>query len=371
MKLLINSEILRNSINRLLSVVDKKNTRPILGYILFDIKNDYLELTATDLEVSAKLKLKTQINGTGTFCVNAKNLFDILRELPNADVNIEIVASENNLKLTCNFIEYSLVIASPDDFPKIEFNFNPTSFIIEPAKISELIDKTSHAISLDETRIYLNGIYFQEVNSKLRAVATDGHRLSMYETELVDVKKMDTLTTGIIIPKKGVFELKKMAENANGPIKVSLDESFLILSSDNDYFLSVRLIAREYPKYQAVIPSKTSFKLVADKTSLFNAVKRIKIMSNEKSNGVRIKLSAKELILSANHPSLGNALEKIDVDYNGKDMTIGFNAKYLLDTLSSLDEGEVSFELNNELSPVIIKSGNHPNYLGIIMPLKL
>ncbi len=371
--MILNLDIIsfREAINTLLSVVDKKNTRPILSYILFSASKGSLILTATDLEVSAKIVLKADVEGEGSFCVNGKNLFDILRELPNQNLVISVNDKTNTLNLNCALIEYSLLILGPEDFPKIDFQALLPTFEIDSGKLRELISKTSHAISNDETRIYLNGIYLQEVNSRLRAVATDGHRLALYEMDLDDKQKVEALINGVIIPKKGVYELKKMTETNLSKIKIAMDESFLILNSSENYFLSIRLISREYPKYQAVIPSRTTYKLVADKTLLFDAVKRIKIMANEKSNGVRIKISSKELVITANHPSLGNAQEKIDVNYDGKEMVIGFNAKYLMETLSTLDEGEVSFELNNELSPVIVKSEKHPNYLGIIMPLKL
>ena len=361
----------REAINTLLSVVDRKSTRPILNYILFCASEGKLTLTATDLEVSAKIIMKTEIQGEGSFCVNGKNLFDILRELPNQNLVISVNDKTKTLNLNCALIEYSLLILGPEDFPKIDFQSSLPAFEINSAKLRELISKTSHAISTDETRIYLNGIFLQEVNSRLRAVATDGHRLSLYEMDLDDKQKIEALINGVIVPKKGVFELKRMVETDLSSIKISLDESFLLLNSSENYFLSIRLISREYPKYQAVIPSRTSFKLITDKNLLFDAVKRIKIMANEKSNGVRIKISNKELVITANNPSLGNAQEKMDINYDGKEMVIGFNAKYLMETLSTLDEGDVSFELNNELSPVIVKSDRHPNYLGIVMPLKL
>lgn len=176
----------------------------------------------------------------------------------------------------------------------------------------------------------------------------------------------------LLFPRKGVYELKKIAESyPDKNLKISVDDSFIYINAEDTYWLSIRLIAREYPKYQAVIPSKTSYTMTADRGLFFDAIRRIKIMSNEKSNGVRVKLHDKEMEVTANHPSLGNAREIVPVNYEGKDMEIGFNAKYLIDTLSTFDDGEICLELNNELSPVVIKSANQPNYLGIIMPLKL
>ncbi|MFT6633665.1 MAG: DNA polymerase-3 subunit beta [Bacteriovoracaceae bacterium] len=142
-------------------------------------------------------------------------------------------------------------------------------------------------------------------------------------------------------------------------------------SANEEYFLSIRLIAREYPKYQTVIPSKTSFAISLDRNALLNAVKRIRLLSNEKTNGVKISIGKTELKISADHPSLGHAVEILPIEYDGKEMEIGFNAKYMLDSLSVLDVSEVIYEFNNELSPVIVRSDEEENFLGIIMPLKI
>ncbi len=364
------AEELKNALNKVLSVVDKKNSRPILTYTLFHAKNGILELSATDLEVSTKVTIETNVEKEGKFCVNAKNIFDILKELPSADIDLILNEDENTLKLNCGDIHYSLLIYKSDDFPHLVFGGDDNSFTLTSEQVLSIINKTQYAILNDETRLHLNGIFLQEVENKLRAVATDGHRLSLFETELSQADNK-TLINGIIIPKKGVFELKKIAEaQPSQSITISVDDSFLYASTVN-YFISIRLIAREYPKYQAVIPNKTSFTMVADKTSFSDAIRRIKIMSNEKSNGVRVHLTNTEITIMANHPSLGDAQEKIAVDYNGKEMEIGFNAKYLIDTIYTFEDGEITLELNNELSPVIIRSNAQPNYLGIIMPLKL
>ena len=224
-------------------------------------------------------------------------------------------------------------------------------------------------MSLDETRLNLNGIFLQEVDSIIRAVATDGHRLSLLDTE-VQNPKVKSLMSGVIIPKKSINELKKLTESfPESSVEISLDDTFMYVNAENKYFLSVRLIAREYPKYEAVIPPKTTHKLIASKDLFFTAVKRIKIMSNEKSNGVRLHLKKDEMTITANHPSLGEAREKVQVEYSGNEMEIGFNAKYLSDTLSVISEGNVSLELNNEFKKnlarqekkVSLKSGEKVN----------
>ena len=371
MKITIESSILRDGLNKILTVLDKKNSRPILTNCLISFKENKLELLATDLEVAAKVILNATTVGQSKFCINTKNLFDILRELPDERVDLEIDSEKNLLNLTCAKINYSLLITNSEDYPQVSFDNSSELVKIKSDDLQNIIQKTHHAISNDETRINLNGIYFQEIENKLRAVAIDGHRLA-----LLDIYNFDSsnqpLKDGVIVPKKGIAELKKLADSyPDSELSLKVDESFLYASCNEEYYISIRLIAREYPKYQTVIPSKTSYTITVDRGAFLNAVKRIKLLSNEKTNGVKVKFTETELKISADHPSLGHALELLPVSYDGPEMEIGFNARYMIDSLNVLDVSEIIFEFNNELSPVIIRSGEHENFLGIIMPLKI
>jgi len=370
MKLTIPSQILRDAINKVLSVVDKKNSRPILTNCLLKASQGQLEIIATDLEVSAKILLKAQVETEGSFCINSKNIAEILRELPNDDVVLN-VEDTSLLKLSCKNINYSLLITSAEEFPQLSFQNQSSEFRLKTKQISHIINKTSHAISTDETRLYLNGIYLQLTDRKLRSVAIDGHRLALLDTnEFIGDNKF--LADGVIVPRKGITELKKIADTyPEDEVSISLDDSFMFVNAMNEYYLSIRLIAREYPKYQTVIPSKTAHKFMIDRNAILNAVKRIKILSNEKTNGVKLNIQPNELIVSTNHPALGQAIETLPISFDGKPTEIGFNAKYLIENLSVLNETDVTFEFNNELSPVVIKADDLPEFLGIIMPLKL
>lgn len=371
MKFVIEAQVLRDAIGKILTVVDRKNTRPILTNCLVRVDKTKLELVATDLEVSAKLVLPAKVEAEGSFCINTKNIADILRELPNDPITLS-TESGNLLNLSCKNINYSLMITGPDEFPQLTFGNNSSEFRLKAKQVATIIDMTQHAISTDETRLYLNGIFMQQLDGKLRTVAIDGHRLALLDTpEFLGGSKH--LSDGVIIPRKGVGELRKIAEtHSDKELVISMDESFMFISANNDYFLSVRLIAREYPKYQTVIPSKTAFLFNIDRNSILNAVKRIRILSNEKTHGLKIAVKESELVISTNHPALGHAVEKLPVSYAGKSMEIGFNAKYLIDSLGVLSEGsDVIFEFNSELSPVVIKTADRPDFLGIIMPLKL
>jgi DNA polymerase-3 subunit beta len=314
--------------------------------------------------------LNAKIEGEGSFCINSKNIADILRELPNDDLVLN-VDNSNILNLSCKNITYSLLITSAEEFPHLSFQNQFSEFRLKTKQVAHIINKTSHAISTDETRLYLNGIYLQMTDSKLRAVAIDGHRLALLDThEFIGENKF--LSDGVIVPRKGITELKKIAETyPEEDISISLDDSFMFVNARNEYYLSIRLIAREYPKYQTVIPSKTTNRFHIDRNAILNAVKRIKILSNEKTNGVKLNIQKNELVISTNHPALGQATETLPIVYDGKATEIGFNAKYLIESLQVLNETDVTFEFNNELSPVVIKADDLPEFLGIIMPLKL
>jgi len=371
MKINIQSHVLRDGLNKVLTVIDKKNSRPILTNCLINAYQGHIELIATDLEVMAKIIIPANVSETGTFCINTKNIFDIVRELPDDEVELDINKENNILNLNCKKINYSLLITNSEDYPQVNFQSSGEAFKLKAEEILKVINKTSHSVSTDETRINLNGIYLQKLDGKLRSVAIDGHRLALLDIHNFESNNQ-SLIDGVIIPRKGITELKKIAEsNPDSDLTISLDDSFMYINSNDKYFLSIRMIAREYPKYQTVIPSKTIHTMTVDRNSLYDAVKRIRLLSNEKTNGIKATLTNNQMEVSANHPSLGHATEIIPVHYEGNEIEIGFNAKYMLDSLQVLDVSEIIYEFNNELSPVVIRSNEVPDFLGIIMPLKL
>ncbi len=371
MELVVQSELLKDAINKLSGVVDRKISRPILTNCLVTADTNTLTLTATDTEVSVKIVLNAKASHTGSFCINIKNFADILRELPNDQLNVKIEKDKNMLHLNCGSINYQLVIVGAEEFPHLSFENSGTEFFLKSGDITRVINKVSHAISTDETRLYLNGIFFQQYDSTLRAVAIDGHRLAMLDIPEF-MSRSNFLVDGIIVPKKGVAELKKISDSyPSDNLRFSVDDSFLYVNHGKDYFISIRLISREYPKYQTVIPNKTTFGLQVEKNALLNAVKRIRVLANEKTNGVKCTLKNNQLIVSTNHPAMGEAKEEIPIKYEGKEFNIGFNAKYLIDNLSVLSDTEITMEFNNELSPVVVKCHDMQDFLGIIMPLKI
>ncbi len=373
MKFTLNSKQLFDSVNSVASVVAKKTSRPILSNLLFEIKNNKLAIVATDLDISAKAIIEVKSESDTKFCLNTKNIHDILRELPDDEIEININENENLINLKCKNVEYSLLVVPTGDFPISSFNHNEDQKIgINSELLKEIISKTSFAMSNDETRMFLNGIYFQEFDNKIRAVAIDGHRLALIDKSIATMKGSDSLNKGIIIPRKGISELKKMSDSGElQNITISFNESFLIATNDDGKSLSIRLISREYPKYESVIPAKTNFSANFKRIDLYDAIKRIKILSNENTKGIKFSFRNNKIELRANNEAFGEAYETVDADYTGEELDMNLNAGYVLDTLSALETGDISFEINNSLSPLVIKSQASPDFLGIIMPLRI
>ena len=363
---------LKLALSRIISVSDKKTTSNFQNECFFKISKNSIEILSTDNEIFAKVSIEAKTSEENvSFCTNSKSLFDIIKGINEDILKFEYSKDENSLKLFTKNSFYLLLTYNSEDFNFCNFPQVENSITISRYSLMQMLSLTSYAISNDETRIYLNGLFLQEVNQNLRVVATDGHRLSMLETSYSG-EGNESLTNGVILPKKGIQELKRICESKEVEnLKIYIDDTFIYISNDIDYELSIRQITRDYPKYQAVIPRTTKNRFTAEKNLFHDAVKRIKVMSNEKSNQIRLKLKQNEVELSANHPSLGKAKEIVPVNYEGDELEIGFNAKYIIDALGALESEDVLFELNNEISPVVLKTPDKPNYLGIIMPLKL
>jgi DNA polymerase-3 subunit beta len=369
MKVKIENNQIKEALNTILSVVEKKSSRPILTNFFINIANNKFEIIGTDLEVSSKIILECQNDISKSFCINAKNFSDIIRELP--DNTTELVFNEDQtLHIYNGSIHYSLLTIGSEDFPVIEFKHLHNPIIFNSSEISSIVEKTSYAMSTDETRIQLNGIFCQLKDDKIRFVAIDGHRLAMIDSAKFSGSS-DVLTKGAIIPKKGIFELKKLADLKNTEIEISFDQSFLYLSCDNKIFTSVRLISRDYPKYETIIPSKNSFTFTFDKNEMAQAIRRVKLLASEKNHAIKFKISKNNLLIHTQNPIYGKAEEALGINYSGTDLEIGFNAKNLLENINVFNEGEIQFEFNNSLSPVVMKSDSLNEFLSIIMPLKI
>ncbi len=368
MKFDIERKKLLKGLSLIQGVVEKKKTLPILLNVLIETTNDKIILTATDLEIGIKNTYDSNIIEPGSITVNAKKLFEIIKELPEEKITIK--SKENNwIEIKCKNSKFNILALSPDEFPTINSNHSENSILISSKKLNEMIDKTFNSMSTDETKYNLNGIYLHKTeNNNLRMISTDGHRLSLFQNE-IEINN-DIFEKGIIIPRKGIVELKKITENSENDLEISLLDNNLIVSN-NETQLVIRLIDGDFPDYKRVIPTNLENSAIINTSKLLQALKRISILANEKSRGINLVLTENKLELNSSNPEYGNASDFIDINYIGLDINIGFNSKYLLDALVNIDSENIQIFISDNISPCLIKKENSESYQAVIMPMRL
>jgi len=356
------------------NIAEKRNTMPILINVLLDAKEDRLKVFVTDLELSLTDEVVASVSEPGKVVVNAKSLFEMLKELPDGPIEIE--KRENNwLHIKQNQIESNIVGISPDEYPVFP-SYSTDRFVkVDPQVLSEMIEKTIYSVSNDETRYHLNGVFFHPFDESghkgFRMVATDGHRLSLIERQTKTEGGVGNLNSrGVIIPRKGLNEIRKMLDHVDGSIEMAIEEAQLVVCSETTV-LMIRLIEGKYPNYQKLIPQDMSQRLLVKRDDLLSSLKRVSIFSNQKSKGVTLNLTSGRMEISSKNPELGDARETINVDYDGKDICIGFNAKYILDVLSSMNNDTVQIQLNDQLSPGLVRPQDDESYTCVVMPMRI
>jgi DNA polymerase-3 subunit beta len=359
------------------SVAGRKTTLPILSHILLEWEKDSLYLTGTDLETGIREELTAKIYEKGKASVSAKKLYEIVRELPEETIHIR--KKDNQwITLQCGKSIFNLAGLDPEEFPSLptyqEGNFSAVSTGI----IREMIEKTVFAASNEESRYHLNGVLFAQAKQggeeMLRMVATDGHRLSLVDRQNKKISGIDE--KGIIMPKKGILEVKKIIGDRDGE-----EEMGIYFNSTHGFFklgkslTVIRLIEGEFPEYEQVIPKGNDKKLVMAKERMVSSLKRVSTMANERMEGVKFSLKINSLEMSSTHQDFGDAQEEVEVVYDGPPLQVGFNARYFIEALNVIDTEEVLMELKDDGSPGILKpSSSTPgvsNQISIIMPMRL
>jgi DNA polymerase-3 subunit beta len=372
MKLSVEKKDLLNMIARAQNIVEKRNTMPILVNVLLEAKTSSMRGFATDLEVSLTDEITANVKSPGKVAVNAKSLFEIIKELPEGKIDLE--RKENNwLKITQNRAVFNIVGISPEEYPVFP-TFTTQEFVkIDGEVLAEMIEKTIYSVSTDETRYHLNGVFLEVRADKegptYRMVATDGHRLSMIDRKL-PMAQVKSGNQGVIIPRKGLHEIRKLLDTVEETVEIAIEGAQLIVRNGTTV-LMVRLIEGKYPNYQQLIPQNLKEHFLVQREALLSTLKRVSLLSNSKSKGVTFSLAGGKMEITSNNPELGDAKEEIEVEYKGKDMRIGFNARYVLDVLSSMHDDIVRVELNDQLSPGLIKPHQDTSYTCVVMPMRI
>jgi len=375
MEFKINSSDLLKALSHIHGIVEVRHTLPILSNIILKAKDNELTLSSTNLDIYCADKIKAEVSIAGEISVSAVTFFEIVKRLPSgSEVVMTMVEGENEIILKCGRSKFNLSTLKTDDFPIISDNDLSTNFVLSADELIRIIDKTKFAVSNEETRYYLNGIFLHKADRNsiqfLRAVATDGHRLAQYDIPLPQGAEE---ITGIIIPKKTIFELRKVLDDANGDVSISLNEN-KIKFTFNDLKIISKVIDGTFPDYTKVIPQNNNKNFKTNNNELKNAIDRVSaVAANEESKSKAIKLSLEDnkLNLSVESQSKGSANEIIDISYDGDKVDIGFNSKYIIDICNEVDGEEVDISLLDSVSPAIILDKTDENLFFVLMPMRI
>jgi len=372
MKVTLERAALLKSLGHVHRVVERRNTIPILANVLLQAANGQLVLKATDLDLEVTETVPADIGQAGATTLPAHVLYDIVRKLPDgAQVSLELTGEAGQLLLRSGRSRFNLQSLPESDFPDLNAGDLSHRFALAAGDLKKLIEKTQFAISTEETRYYLNGIYVHTTDVDghvmLRAVATDGHRLARVE---IPAPAGSAGMPGIIIPRKAVAEVLKLVEDASAEVAVELSTT-KIRFTFGDVVLTSKLIDGTFPDYARVIPANNDKRLVIDCAPFAAAVDRVSTISSERGRAVKLALTDGRLTLSVTNPDSGSATEEIEVDYDSGPLEIGFNARYLLDITSQLDSDTALFKLADAGSPTLIQDRDGAAALYVLMPMRV
>ncbi|MCB9946964.1 MAG: DNA polymerase III subunit beta [Rhodospirillaceae bacterium] len=372
MKLIIERAALLKALAHVQSVVERRNTIPILSHVLMRAEGAQLALTATDLDLEIVESVAAEVSVAGAATAAAHTFYDIVRKLPEgSQVEISAVGDGGALSLRAGRSSFRLGSLPVDDFPNITAGELPHSFTLAARDLRAMVDRAGFAVSTEETRYYLNGIFLHAAASDgvatLRAVATDGHRLARVEMPLPE--GADGLP-GVIIPRKTVGEVRKLVEDTAEDVRIALSDTKICFSFDS-IVLTSKLIDGTFPDYERVIPVDNDKVMEVDSKLFAEAVDRVSTISSEKSRAVKLSLQDGMLTLSATGADNGSATEEIEVGYAAGPLEIGFNSRYLLDITKQIEGEGARFTMADAASPTIISDGSDASALYVLMPMRV
>ena len=349
------------------SIADRRSTTPAVANVLLRSHGpDTIVCAATDLRISMVAQIPAEVRSEGGVSVGAKHLYEIVRSL--ADTELTISRAENNwVEISAAKARYRLVGLADRDFPQLPDHQEIEFKEVTAATLSDLISKTIFSVSNDDTRPHLAGILFESNGEVVKAISTDGHRLTLVQHEWAGGP---VLRSGVVIPRKGLLELRRLLESVEGSCDIGFGRGCVFVRV-GDVVVSVALVEAQFPPYDRVVPHDNDKRLVLDRVTFLEALKRASIMSSERSWGIRMELENQVLRITSENPDLGEAREELEVDYTGEKLTIGFNARYFIDVLNEMRDDEICLELSGELDPGLLRPRDSHDYLGVIMPMRI
>ena len=376
MQLNIQKSILFKALNHIQGVVEKRNTIPILSNVLLTATNNRLSLTATDLDIEIVETVEAEITQEGAITVPAHILYEIVRKLPDSTVIFLNLDTENDrINVKANKSDFTLPCLPRDDFPLMTTSDAGTDFTISTADLKLILDKNKMAIAQEDTRYYLGGIYFHYLPEadtasgvgQICGVATDGHRLS--KVALIAPKNCATMPD-VIIPRKTVHELRKLLDDVHNDVEINVTDTKIRFFT-NTIQLTSKLIDGNFPKYQSAIPAHNNTLITVNTKEFINAIDRVATVSIDKVKIVKLTISTGKIILSVESAELGSAIEEIDVEYEGAEINIGFNARYMLDILGQIDTAHTFIKLGENDNPLVITDDDSDMALFVLMPMRV
>ena len=372
MEIIIKKSELARALSSVQGIVEKKNTVPILSCVLFEVEGSDLFVSATDLEISLRSRYSAEISSEGSVTAPAKKVFEIVRELPEGDVRI--IAEEGGwVRIEMGRSRFKVMSLPKDDFPQIANVDGGEKLVFTSSDLSEMIEKTSLAMSHDQTRHALNGVLWEispgdggEAGCSM--VATDGHRLACIERQC---RGEVTGNKGAIVPRKAILELKKLiSEDHEAKIEVFIQENRMAFRI-GDNVMVTRLVEGQFPDYHQVIPEGSTRKAVVVREDFYRAVRRVSTLSTDRSTPLKFSFTKGGMTVTAVNPEVGEATEDLEAEYEGEDLEIGLNARYVIEAFGVMDQEKVSIEMNEELSPGLIRPLGDDGYRCVIMPMRL
>jgi DNA polymerase-3 subunit beta len=367
MKTTIERAVLLKSLGHVQSVVERRNTIPILSNVLIEAREDgSIRLMATDLDLQVDESVPANVEQPGSTTVSAHTLFDIVRKLPEGS-QVELTAAEGKMQVVAGRSRFNLSTLPRDDFPVIAEGELPTRFELPAATLRQIIEKTRFAISTEETRYYLMGIFLHIVDDQLRAAATDGHRLAR-----VTVARPEGAEgmPDVIVPRKAVAELYRLLEELEGTVEISLSPTKVRFGLGSAVLTS-KLIDGTFPDYNRVIPTGNDKLLKLDPKTFSAGVDRVATIASEKTRAVKMAVDRDKVTLSVTSPENGLATEELAADYGSDGIEIGFNARYLMDILSEIDGDTVEVHLADAAAPTLLRENDKSNALYVLMPMRV
>lgn len=346
-------------------IADRKSTMPMLANVLLRTQGkNQLLVAATDLNVSLTAELKSTNVSDGGITLGAKNLYELIANAPGDEVTLK-KADNHWAEIKSGKVSYRIVGMPDRDFPKVPDHREASYTTVESAVLREMIERTLFSICNDETRFHLNGVFFESDGSKSRMVSTDGHRLSKVERTIAGGPK---LSAGVIIPKKGLLEIKKVLEQGpSAKLAVKTPHVFLV---QDDIAIAVKLIDAQFPPYEQVIPRDHKKIITVDRLRLIDALRRAQLMSSE-TRGVKVAATRDGVTITSDNPDLGEVREELEAEYAGEPIAIGFNPKYVVELLGQMASDQVTVALGGELDPGLLRPLSADDYLGVVMPMRI